>query len=150
MKQQFKVLVNGTCFEVEIEDLNQSPLQVSVNGKTYSVDVEGTGTTVHPAAPVQPAAAVPVPAAAPAIMPAPVQPPPAAASGNDVRAPMPGIIHDVMVKPGDRVTPGQQLCTLEAMKMKSAVRTSREGVIASVEVASGQKVAHGDVLVRFA
>ncbi len=63
---------------------------------------------------------------------------------------MPGIIHDVAVKPGDKVTPGQQLCTLEAMKMKSAIRTSKEGVIASVEVTNGQKVAHGDVLVRFA
>ncbi|MEK6574302.1 MAG: biotin/lipoyl-containing protein [Chloroflexota bacterium] len=53
------------------------------------------------------------------------------------------------VKPGDEVTFGQQLCALQAMKMKSAIRSPREGVIASVEVSEGQGVAYGGVLVTF-
>jgi biotin carboxyl carrier protein len=62
---------------------------------------------------------------------------------------MPGNILDIAVKPGDRVAVRQQLCSLEAMKMKNAIRSPGEGVIASVEVAEGQAVAHGDVLFTF-
>ena len=62
---------------------------------------------------------------------------------------MPGQIVAVAVKPGDMVSPGQEICTLEAMKMKSAIRSPQAGLIAQVSVTSGQPVAHGDVLVTF-
>jgi propionyl-CoA carboxylase alpha chain len=62
---------------------------------------------------------------------------------------MPGDILNIAVKPGDKVVIGQQLCMLEAMKMKSAIRSARDAVIASVEVAEGQAVSHGDVLITF-
>jgi biotin carboxyl carrier protein len=65
-------------------------------------------------------------------------------------APMPGVILDIAVKPGDKVAYGGMLCALEAMKMKNAIRANHELVIASVEVQEGQKVAYGDVLFRFA
>jgi biotin carboxyl carrier protein len=63
---------------------------------------------------------------------------------------MPGNILGIAVKPGDEVGFRQQLCSLEAMKMKNAIRSPRDGVIASVEVSEGQAVAHGDVLFTFA
>ncbi len=66
-----------------------------------------------------------------------------------VRAPMPGHIVDIVVKPGDEVSVGQTLCSLEAMKMKNAIRSPRDGLIAGVEVTTGQAVAHGDILVTF-
>ncbi len=66
-----------------------------------------------------------------------------------VRAPMPGHIVDIVVKPGDEVSVGQPLCSLEAMKMKNAIRSPRDGLIAGVEVTTGQAVAHGDILVTF-
>jgi biotin carboxyl carrier protein len=47
------------------------------------------------------------------------------------------------------VSAGQEVCTLEAMKMKNAIRSPREGVVAAVEAQVGQKVAHGAVLVTF-
>jgi biotin carboxyl carrier protein len=62
---------------------------------------------------------------------------------------MPGDILDIQVAPGDQVQVGDQICSLEAMKMKSAIRSARAGTIAAVEVSDGQAVAHGDVLVRF-
>jgi len=62
---------------------------------------------------------------------------------------MPGSVLDIAVKPGDRVRFRQQLCSLEAMKMKNAIRSPRDGVIASVEVTPGQTVAHGDALFTF-
>jgi len=55
----------------------------------------------------------------------------------------------VAVKPGDAIKAGQELLTLEAMKMKNAIRSNRDGVIASVLVAVGDHVKHGQPLVEF-
>jgi biotin carboxyl carrier protein len=68
---------------------------------------------------------------------------------NAVRAPMPGNILDIAVKPGNKVSFRQPLCSLEAMKMKNVIRSPRDGVIARVEVSDGQAVSHGDVLFTF-
>ena len=62
---------------------------------------------------------------------------------------MPGDIVQILVKPGDHVCIGQELCVLEAMKMKNILRSSRDGVVESIEVTLGQSVKFGDVLVRF-
>jgi biotin carboxyl carrier protein len=56
---------------------------------------------------------------------------------------------DMSVKAGDKVTRGQLICALEAMKMKNAIKSSIDGVIASVNVVSGQKVAYNDVIVSY-
>jgi biotin carboxyl carrier protein len=68
---------------------------------------------------------------------------------NTVTAPIPGMILDVHVEEGDKVVSGQELCILEAMKMKNTIRSPRSGCIAGVKVHSGQQVAEGDVLVVF-
>ena len=62
---------------------------------------------------------------------------------------MPGNILDIAVQAGDKVRFGQPLCALEAMKMKSAIRSPRDGVIAEVQVAEGQSVGYGDILFTF-
>jgi biotin carboxyl carrier protein len=62
---------------------------------------------------------------------------------------MPGVIIEVTAKVGDRVKYGQQLCTLEAMKMNNTIRSPRDGVVAKAEVAVGQTVTHGQVLFTF-
>jgi biotin carboxyl carrier protein len=66
-----------------------------------------------------------------------------------VLAPIPGVIISIQVKQGDEVSLGQELCVLEAMKMKNTIRSPRAGVIASVNVSSGETVKHHDVLVEF-
>jgi biotin carboxyl carrier protein len=61
---------------------------------------------------------------------------------------MPGTVLIVDVAEGERVARGQQLLTLEAMKMKNAIRAPQDGVVLEVRVKSGQRVAHGDLLLR--
>ncbi len=139
-----KVIVDGKSYEVEVGDLKASPVEVVVNGKSYSVVLE-TGEAKPVVAMPKPVTTVAKPVAKPVAIPVS-----SAGSDKSIKAPMPGTILDIKVKAGDAVTRGQQLCALEAMKMKSAVRAPREGTIASVEVENGQKVAFGTVIVVFA
>jgi acetyl/propionyl-CoA carboxylase alpha subunit len=62
-------------------------------------------------------------------------------------APMPGAVISVMVAVGERVTAGQTLAVIEAMKMEHAVHSAHDGVVASVLVAPGQQVETAAVLV---
>ena len=55
----------------------------------------------------------------------------------------------IAVQAGDRVDAGQELCVLEAMKMKNVIRSSRSGGIARLHVSVGQHFKHNDALVEF-
>lgn len=68
---------------------------------------------------------------------------------RQITSPMPGVIQDIQVKPGDKVETGQSLLVLEAMKMKNSIKSPRSGTISSIRVQSGQCVSYGDVLVEF-
>lgn len=123
---------------------------ITVNGKTYEVDVEEIGGVSAPA-PVRrqeaPAAApaAPVKAAAPAAAPAPA--PAAVEGGEAVTSPMPGTILDIKVKVGDTVADGTVLVILEAMKMENEIMASSAGSVLSINVNKGASVNSGDVLV---
>ncbi len=124
--------------------------RVTVNGVAYDVVVEeiaGGAAPAPVAAAPAPAAAAPAPAAA---APAPAAAPAApkgAAGAVVVKAPMPGTLIKVNVKPGDAVKKGDVLCVLEAMKMENDIMAPADGVVASVEAAKGASVATDAVLV---
>ncbi len=66
-----------------------------------------------------------------------------------VLAPIPGVIIAVSVKVGDSVSFGQELCILEAMKMKNVIRATRSGKIGAIHVAIGDQVKHSQMLMEF-
>lgn len=72
----------------------------------------------------------------------------AAANGGDgkVRAAMNGRVVAVLVKPGDSVTAGQPVMTLEAMKMEHVHKASIDGVVSAIEVAEGEQVTTGRIV----
>ena len=75
-------------------------------------------------------------------------PPPAGEDEHGgCRAPMPGRILAVRTAPGERVTKGQVLVVLEAMKMEHEVRAPEDGVVREVPVETGQQVDAGALLV---
>lgn len=116
--------------------------KINVNGTSYNVEVEELGGSSAPAA-----AAPAAPAAAPAPA-APAAPKAAApvADGTQVTAPMPGNILDVKVSVGDTVAEGDVLMILEAMKMENEILAPAAGKVASVQVAKGASVNSNDVL----
>ncbi|MET4324768.1 geranyl-CoA carboxylase alpha subunit [Bradyrhizobium sp. i1.15.2] len=72
----------------------------------------------------------------------------AASNGGDgkVRAAMNGRVVAVLVKPGDRVTAGQPVLTLEAMKMEHVHKAGIDGVVAAIDVAEGEQVTTGKIV----
>ena len=148
--RQIKVIVNGTPYEVEMGDLSGSPTIVSVNGRQYEVVIEDGESQAGYLPKLERKEEVHYEKPAAIIPKARQEKQALSASSSEVKAPMPGTILDVVVKVGDKVSRGTQLCALEAMKMKSAIRAPQDGVVASVEVSEGQKVVFGDVLIRFA
>lgn len=118
---------------------------ITVNGKTYEVDVEEVGGAPS-------AAPAPAPAAAPKAAPAPKAVPAApkqtgSMGAKKVVAPMPGTVVSVKVNVGDKVEKNTLVAVLEAMKMENEIFAGVDGVVASVNVSAGDSVNSQDVLV---
>lgn len=134
--------------------------KVTLNGRTYEVEVEAGQAVlldeyeaVAPAAPAPvaaaaPAAAAPV-AAAPAAAPAPAAPA-ATATGEVIASPMPGNILRIDVTQGAAVKKGQILLILEAMKMENEIVAPRDGTIAQIVTTKGAVVDTGAPLLVLA
>jgi len=148
---KLNVKIKDQTFEVEIADLNARPILATVDGETFEVYPEEAAQPVVRAA----AAPAPTPAAAPAVAaPAAVSRPAAPAApvnaSKALSAPLPGTVVAVFVKEGSEVKFGQELLTIEAMKMKNAIRATRDGKIAAVYVKEGDSVRHGQPLLEYA
>lgn len=70
------------------------------------------------------------------------------AAGEEVQAPVPGILTRLAVTQGERVEAGQTLAVLESMKMEIVLSAPRPGVVQSVAFREGDPVEGGDVVVR--
>lgn len=129
---------------------------INVNGKSYEVEVEevgGASTSYAPAAPTAPAAApaAAAPAPAPAAAPAPKAAAPSGSEGAvKVTSPMPGTILRINANVGDKVTKGQPIVVLEAMKMENDIVAPQDGTISSINVSANQSVNSGDVIATLA
>lgn len=135
-----KVEIEGKIYNVSIKYVHSNPVLAEVDGKVYQVFPEVQGPAVIPAAVTQPA---------PVSAPAPAAPAPSAGNGLTLNAPLPGVIVSIDVQAGQTVRLGQQVCTLEAMKMKNVIRSDRNGIIAQVNVNAGDLVKHNQPLFTF-
>lgn len=73
----------------------------------------------------------------------------AAGRANNIKAPMPGLIVDLRVAPGDVVNPGDPLLILEAMKMENLIKATVQSVVKNVKVRKGDSVEKNQVLIEF-
>ena len=125
MAKKYIVTVNGTSYEVVVED----------------ADPNATYTKAPEPAQEAPKAA---PAAAPATAPAPA--PAAAGNGEKVTSPLPGTVLKVLAKQGAAVKSVDVLCIIEAMKMENEIMAPCDGTVSAVSVSEGASVNAGDPL----
>lgn len=130
--------------------------KVTLNGKTYEVEVEhGKAVLLDEYEALAPAQAAPVAAAPTAAAAAPAAAPASAApinlaAGETVAAPMPGNILRVEVNQGDTVKAGQILVILEAMKMENEIVAPKDGTVAQIVTSKGAVVDTGSPLIVIA
>lgn len=129
MKKHFRISVNGKDFEVIAESLD--------DGRQQEVR-----PLVASAAPARPA---PRPASA-APAPAPSAPAAGPAGEGDVVSPLAGKVVSIDAPVGTAVNAGDQVITLEAMKMNTVVTAPVAGTVKSVAVTPDQSVEEGQVL----
>ena len=142
-KYQYKV--QGVDYEVEIEEVEGNIAKVTVNGKSFEVELpEPVKSAPRPAKPAVSAPSRPsssAPEKAPAI-----KPKAAAGSGTKVLAPLPGTITEVKVQVGQQVNVGDVVLVLEAMKMQNNIEAEYAGTVTSITVKQGDTVMEGSVL----
>jgi biotin carboxyl carrier protein len=68
---------------------------------------------------------------------------------KEIKAPMPGLILDLKVAPGDVVKKGDVVLILEAMKMENSIKSPGDGVVKEVKVSLKQSVEKNQVLLQF-
>lgn len=140
--KEYKIKINGNNYNVTIDDVEDNVAKVEVNGTPYNVEFE------KPISKPKTISVVNKPAAAPAAGPAPANKPaaaPAAAGGATVNSPLPGVVLEIKVKDGDKVTKGQVIMVLEAMKMENAIEAPCDGTV-TVKAQKGDSVLEGATL----
>jgi biotin carboxyl carrier protein len=68
---------------------------------------------------------------------------------TELHAPMPGMVLKVVVTPGQRVTKGQPLVVIEAMKMENIIKAKADAIVSVVHAIAGKSVEKGDTLLGF-
>jgi methylmalonyl-CoA carboxyltransferase small subunit len=126
-------------------------LNITIDGKTYEVDVEASEPE-SPAAPTHltgvniSSAPLRVPAASIGV------PPAEAAPANEekvCRSPISGIVVRVATQVGQTIQQGDILLVLEAMKMETNITAPSAGKIAAIRVNQGDGVQAGQIVVEF-
>jgi biotin carboxyl carrier protein len=129
-EKQFHILKNNTSYTATVIDANvdAKTYTVSINNNTYTVAIADALDQLIKNMGFEVGASKHV---------------------NDIKAPMPGLILDIVVTEGQEVAENDPLLILEAMKMENSLVSPRAGVIKSISVAKGDAVDKNQLLIEF-
>jgi len=125
----FHILKNGKSYAAQLlhADYNKKQLTLSINGNKYELNLEDEYDLL-------------------------IKKMGLAVGGSqkmkNVKAPMPGLILDVLIEPGQAIEKGEKLLILEAMKMENVLKAEGEGIVKSVKIDKGAAVDKGQVLIE--
>lgn len=146
--KNYKFRINGKEYSVIINGMEGKSADVSVNGVSYSVELEDAPAS---SAATSAAPSAPAPQAQPSVAAAPASAPAApAGKAVTVHSPLPGVIISIDVKEGQAVKKGQKLAVLEAMKMENEILSDADGTVAAILVQKGDSVLEGADIIKIA
>ncbi|MEM0203454.1 MAG: biotin/lipoyl-containing protein [Archaeoglobaceae archaeon] len=131
----YKVEFQGKVYEVEVEDVGANVFKVRINGKTAILEVKPkleVKSTMAETATVKRVEKVEV----------------AKVEGKVIRAPMNGMITQILVKVGDEVKEGDTVAVIEAMKMENPIKATMSGKVVEILVKVGDKVVKEAPLIK--
>lgn len=141
--KEYKYKINGTVYKVGIGDIDRDQAEVQVNGAPYHVEIMDNKIAAVKVAAPKPAAAPRTATGAKVIS----KPAPATnGAGKPVKAPLPGVVLDILVSVGQEVKAADTVVTLEAMKMENSIKAGFDGKVTSIAVSKGDSVLEGAVL----
>ena len=135
--KKYKFTIQNVDYLVDIHSVEDRTIELDVNGTHYTVLMDKemkqskTPTLVR-------SVAVPSTDQGAQVK--------VAAKTGTIKSPLPGTIVEIFVKPGDKVTIGQRMALLEAMKMENNIESDKAGTVTEVKVSKGDPVMEGDVL----
>ncbi len=142
--KKFDLVINNKHYVVEIENIGYENAEVIVNGTEFQVNINReTGREDNIPKIVShyeenknkvPRAQITTPKGLDTSM-------------MNVKAPMPGLILQILVKEGDNVKSGQSVIKMEAMKMENEIRSPGDGVVKQIHVNQQDNVGEGDILI---
>ena len=140
--RKYDLTINNNKYEVIVKKVTDIDALVEVNGREHTVAINKIERLVLPSSvpsppPQKTSGPKPAPAAAPAAM----------VSEGGIIAPMPGQIKAILVREGDKVTAGQKLLIMEAMKLENKLPATRDGVVKQILVRDGDIVSQGQELI---
>ncbi len=121
--------------------MSSKTYHIKLNGKVYEVEIEEVNKS-------QNVAPTPKVETKPEVKKEALKP--VSDSVENITAPMPGTITNILVKEGENVKKGQVLAILEAMKMENEIVAPHDGAIKAISVDKGQNVNPGDTLLKMA
>ena len=148
--EKYFVLVNGKKVEAESFQLGESRSLLLIDGQSHEVDVRSNGYDTGRVVFMK---GIEIPAEIEDYNLAQLRK--TAGMSHDVkidrqlRAAMPGLVVDVKVQPGDKITKGQTLIVIEAMKMENVIKAQTDTTIKTVHVSKGKSVEKDDKLLEF-
>ena len=137
--KNFKFSIRGHDYEVEVKSLEDNVAEIEVNGTLYEVELLREVKE----------------AKTPKLVRKPIATPKDAHEIKKdemplyrVKAPLPGTVMQILVRPGDKVNKGDRLMIYEAMKMENNIMAEKGGTIKNIKVAPGDNVLQDDVLIE--
>ncbi len=145
----FRVMLGGASYVIEFDTpLREVVIHGRVDGRPFCAQIERVGLAyrvIHNGTQIDAKVVSPLAAQLSALMPFKAPPD----LSRFLLSPMPGLLVDVTVKPGQKVLAGEKLAVIEAMKMENILLATQDAVVAEVRAAKGESLAVDQVIIRF-
>lgn len=139
--RKYELTINDRDFEVIIKKVTPSDAHIVVNGQEHVVQIKSIENLGLPFK------KRPSPKAVSAVNQPSYTPPVTTIAKGEIIAPMPGQIKSIFVREGDRVTIGQKLLIMEAMKLENKIAARSNGFVQKILVRDGDTVNQGQELI---
>ncbi len=125
----FHVLSNNQSFNAEVLEVNETGKEmiIRINGNKYTVNLHDKYDELLHQLGMDKMVAAKV---------------------NDLKAPMPGLVLEVLVQEGQQIKKGDNLVVLEAMKMENNLKAVADATVKKVKVAKGDRVEKNEIMIE--